>query len=119
MQCFRGMDETNATFLPIAAGTILTFLLKASLTVFFIITQPIGKFAQRVSILFGNSKQLSCNLSVLTGNFPLVFKSISQGDRGLYFGPKMIFIPPPPSENYIFPPLATRRFSTTIMAFLP
>ncbi len=34
--------------------------------------------------------------------------------RGLYFGPKTIFIPPPPSENDIFPPLA-RRFLTPIL----
>jgi hypothetical protein len=38
--------------------------------------------------------------------------------RGLYFLPQAIFIPPL-SDNYIFPPLATRHFFTPIMAFLP
>jgi hypothetical protein len=37
--------------------------------------------------------------------------------RGLYFGPKTIFISPAPSENYIFPPPPTRHFSTPIVAF--
>jgi hypothetical protein len=38
--------------------------------------------------------------------------------RGLYFGPKTIFIPPPPSENDIFSPFRDISFSTPIMAFL-
>ncbi len=43
----------------------------------------------------------------------------SVGFRGLYFGPKTIFIPPPPNENYIFPPLGKCRFLSPFMAFLP
>ncbi len=35
--------------------------------------------------------------------------------RGLYFGSKNIFIPPPLSENNIFLPLMTCRFSTPII----
>jgi hypothetical protein len=37
--------------------------------------------------------------------------------RVLYFGPNMIFIPPP-SENDNFPPLVTHHFLTPIVAFL-
>jgi hypothetical protein len=37
---------------------------------------------------------------------------------GLYFGPKMIFIPPLPSENDIFSPSRDVSFLTTIVAFL-
>jgi hypothetical protein len=40
----------------------------------------------------------------------------SQHGRGLYFGPKTIFIPPS-SINDIFPPLGTHCFSTPIVAF--
>jgi hypothetical protein len=36
--------------------------------------------------------------------------------RGLYFGPKMIIVPPPLLKIF-FPPLATRRFSTPIVVF--
>ncbi len=38
--------------------------------------------------------------------------------RGLYFGPKTIFIPPPQKKMIFSPPLATRRFLTPIVAFL-
>ncbi len=37
-------------------------------------------------------------------------KPFSRGDRGLYFGPKTIFIPPPPSENDIFSPSRDTSF---------
>jgi hypothetical protein len=52
-----------------------------------------------------------------------VFWSQSEEDklesRGIYFGPKNNFYPPPAFEIDIFPSLATRCFSTPIMAFLP
>ncbi len=39
--------------------------------------------------------------------------------RGLYLGPKMIFIPLAPVKIIFFPPLATCCFSTPFEAFLP
>ncbi len=39
-------------------------------------------------------------------------------EKGSIFQSKIDIYSPPPSENDIFPPLATRLFSTSIMAFL-
>jgi hypothetical protein len=48
------------------------------------------------------------------------FRSVTRDFRGLYFGPKTIFIPPPPFlKMIIFPPLTACCFSTPIVAFLP
>ncbi len=38
---------------------------------------------------------------------------------GVYISVRKRYFFPPPSENYIFPPLATCCFSTPIVAFLP
>jgi hypothetical protein len=61
----------------------------------------------------GRGKAMQWALLCRKGAYRIAF-----GDRGLYFGPKTIFIPPL-LKIMFFPPLGTRCFSTAIMAFLP
>jgi hypothetical protein len=46
-------------------------------------------------------------------------KPLSISNEGFIIFIQKQYFPPPLSENYIFPPLATRRFVTPIMPFLP
>jgi hypothetical protein len=64
--------------------------------------------------------------SAIVGHFDSGTVSGELGARQLAVGTgvyilvqKQYLFPPPPSENDIFPPLATHRFLTPIVAFLP
>ncbi len=68
-------------------------------------------------IAFGILEQLL--LLLVTALGILESLSLLKATRGLYFGPKMVFISPPPLLKMIFfPPLETCHFSTPIVAFL-
>ncbi len=64
--------------------------------------------AQLLSMYFANMN--GSNLSKIYSTNPV--------NRGLYFGPKTMFIPPP-LKMIFFPLLSTRRFATPIVVFLP
>jgi hypothetical protein len=53
------------------------------------------------------------------GNIRNVKKVITKPVQGSIFRSEKNIYSPPPSENDIFPPLATRHFSTPIVACLP